>query len=431
MGSETTELKIAVEQASSWSRRLSITVPADRVKRTRGRVAEQVARGIRLPGFRKGKLPQRIIEQRFGPSIDQETIDRLIQEAYQEALEAEGIIPISQGRVDDVKYDPAAELSFAVEVEVKPEIEIARVEGFTATRTPAQVTDAEVDAVLERLREERATWVPIEAGTRPAYGDQVLVEITALAEDGDEEPHSYRIRLGEGQAIPDVENAVMTLTTGETGEFAVTFPEDFPDEARRGQEQKLRITLKEAEHRVLPEIDETFAREVGDFESVEALRERIQSDLQADAEQRSEADVRRQLVDQVIEANPFDVPESMIRRYLSYMLGEPQTEEERRRMGELTPEQEEQLERLRQELRPQAVQSLKRTMVIGAIAESEGLQATQDEIDARVEDLAQKHGQSASAVWLQLEKSGQLEALEREITEEKVFEFLKSRNTIA
>src|SRR5690606_35593086 len=145
----------------------------------------------------------------------------------------------------------------------------ARVEGFTATRTPAQVTDAEVDAVLERLREERATWVPIEAGTRPAYGDQVLVEITALAEDGDEEPHSYRIRLGEGQAIPDVENAGMTLTTGETGEFAVTFPEDFPDEARRGQEQKLRITLKEAEHRVLPEIDETFAREVGDFESVE------------------------------------------------------------------------------------------------------------------------------------------------------------------
>src|SRR5690606_11989885 len=204
MGSELSELHIAAHQASACSRRLSITVPADRGKRTRGRVAEQVARGIRLPGFRKGKLPQRIIEQRFGPSIDQETIDRLIQEAYQEALEAEGIIPISQGRVDDVKYDPAAELSFAVEVEVKPEIEIARVEGFTATRTPAQVTDAEVDAVLERLREERATWVPIEAGTRPAYGDQVLVEITALAEDGDEEPHSYRIRLGEGQAIPDV-----------------------------------------------------------------------------------------------------------------------------------------------------------------------------------------------------------------------------------
>src|SRR5690606_37741425 len=138
--------------------------------------------------------------------------------------------------------------------------------------------------------------------------------------------------------------------------------------------------------------------------------------------------VRRQLIDQLVDANPFEVPESMIRRYVSYTLGEPQTDEERERMGPLSPEQEEQLEQLRQELRPQAVQGLKRTLAIEAIAQAEGLNPTQDEIDEKVEELAERHGQTASAVWLQLEKSGQLEALEREITEDKVFEFLKSRN---
>ncbi len=440
MGSDTTELKIAVEQGSSWSRRLSITVPADRVRRTRGKVAEQIAQGVRLPGFRKGKLPQRVIEQRFGPSIDQETIDRLVQEAYREALESEGIIPIDRGRIDDVKYDPAAEMTFEVEVEVRPEIELARLDGFTASRPPAQVTDADVDAVIERLRDERATWVPIEAGSRPAYGDQVLIDITSLDGDEadgeeagseDEEPNSYRIRLGEGQAIGGVEDAVLTLAPGETGEFSVAFPDDFPDESRRGQEQRLRITLQEAERKELPELDENFVREVGEFDSLEAFRERARTDLEADAEQRSEADVRRQLIDQLVDANPFEVPESMIRRYVSYTLGEPQTDEEREKMGPLSPEQEEQLEQLRQELRPQAERGLKRTLAIEAIAQAEGLNATQDEIDVKVEELAERHGQTASAVWLQLEKSGQLEALEREITEDKVFEFLKSRNTIA
>src|SRR5688572_20586525 len=115
MATDPNDLIIAVREGASWSRHLSITVPAARVQKTRGRIAEQIARGAKLPGFRKGKLPTRVVEQRFGPSIDRETIDRLIQETYREALDQQGITPISQGRVDDVKYDPQADLTFEVE----------------------------------------------------------------------------------------------------------------------------------------------------------------------------------------------------------------------------------------------------------------------------------------------------------------------------
>lgn len=431
MASQTTDLKVAVQEGSSWSRRLSITVPADRVERTRGRIASQIASRAKLPGFRKGKLPTRVIEQRFGPSIDQETIDRLIQEAYREALEAEGITPINQGKVDDIKYDKGSDFTFEVEVEIRPEIELDRLSGFSVERPKMEVSEEDVSNVLERLRDERAEWAPLEEGTRPDYGDQVLVEITALGDDGEptEETRTYRIVIGEDQAIPDVEAAILTLAPGETGDFKVAFPEDFPDEARRGQEQHLRIHAKEAQKKVLPELDDEFAKKIGDFESVDALKERVLSDLKEDAEERADSDVRRQLIDQILEANKFDAPQSMVDRYLEFMMEGGQGEKGKKR--QLSPEQEEQMQKVREGLRPQAEWALKRTLVVERIAEQEGLRATQDEIDERVEAIATRHDRSPSEVWITLEKSGQLEELEREITDNKVFDYLKSQNTVA
>ncbi len=428
MAENTSGLTVALQESTASSRRLSIVVAADRVERTRGRVAQQIARGARLPGFRKGKLPTRVIEQRFGPSIDQETIDQLIQETYREALDSQGITPISQGRVDEVKYDKGSDLTFEVEVEVQPEIELSNLSGFTASRPPVEIGDKEVDSVLDRLRDERAEWTPIDEGARPSYGDQTLVDITALEEEQDDEARSYRIVLGEGQAIPDVEAAIMTLAVGEKGEFSVAFPDDFPEEERRGESQKLVIELKEASKKILPELTDEFAKELGEFESVAALRERVLKDLTEDAEQRAESDVRRQLIDQVVEANPFEAPRSMVERYLDYMLDGPRQERKRQARS---PEEEEQFAQLRETLRPQAESGLKRSMIIDRIAELEGFRASQDEIDERVEALAEQHGRSAGEVWIQLEKSGQLEELEREITEGKVFDYLKSQNTVA
>lgn len=432
MAPDSSTLKVTVQEPQAWSRRLSITVPADRVQRTRTAVASQIARTARLPGFRKGKLPTRVIEQRFGPSIEQETLDRLIQDAYREALDTQGFTPITQGKVERVQYDKDADLEFEVEFEVRPEIDLGRTSGFTLSREPVTVSDADVDAVLERLRDDRADWEPIEPGKRPEIGDRATVDITALesaegAGDG-ADPRTYSIVLGDGQAIPDVEAAILTLAPGEEGEFDIEFPEDFPDESRRSESQRLKIRMTAAERKVLPEVDDDFARAVGDFEDVGALRARILDDLRKDAEQRSESQVRQQLLQQIVEANPFEVPRSMVDRFLDQMTGHSHGDGEDDHHH--TPEEDARLAEVRDRLRPQAEFGLKRMMVVERIAEQEGLQATQDEIDERVEKLAEQHGRSPSEVWIQLEKSGQLEVLEREITEDKVFEHLKAQNTV-
>jgi trigger factor len=431
MPAQTSDLTIAVQEPSAWSRRIAITVPAERVQRLRGEVTQQLARNARLPGFRKGKLPNTLIERQFGSSIDQETIDRTVQQAYREVLESEGLSPITQGKVEKVEYERGAALSFEVELEVRPEIQLARTGGFSLERPTMDVGEEDVESVLERLRDERATWEPLEEGQKPDFEQRVTVEITALEEGGappaDAEPRTYRFVIGEGQAIPAVEEAIMTLAAGEEGDFSVSFPDDFPEEERRGQNQRLHIKVMDASRKILPELTPEFAKEIGDFEDLEALRARILEDLKADSEQRADAEVRRQLVDRITEANPFEVPASMVERYLDEVTGHSHEGEHKHQH---TPEEEERLARARAGLWPQAEWSIKRLLIIDSVADAEGLRATQDNIDQRVEQLAERHERTPSEVWLQLEKSGQLEVLEREITEDKVFQHLLAQNKV-
>lgn len=426
-----TDLRVDVQEPASWRRTLNITVPHERVRRARQSVAARIAGTIRLPGFRKGKTPAAVVERQFGPAIEQETMDRVIQDAYREALDAQNFRPITQGQVENVTYAGGeSDLTFEVHFEVQPELELARTEGFHVVRPADTVGDADVDALLERLRADRATLHPMEEGEKPGYGDLVMVEITDLDAAGDDgEAEQFRFELGEGQAIPDIEQAIMTLAPGEEAEFPVAYPDDFPDEALRGRQQRLRIRLTEARRKVLPELDDEFAKGLGEFETLGALRERMRGDLERDARQRADAALRDQLVQQIVEANPFDVPDSMVARFLDFQLGDQPDEQGRRRARK--PEEEERISQLRDALRPQAEASLKRMMVVEHLAEREGLRATADDVDARVEKLAEEHGRTPSDVWVELERSGQMQALESEIMEEKVFAHLIARSTVA
>jgi len=424
-------LQVTVEQPSSYARRLSITVPAERVKRIRQSVRAQLTRNARVPGFRKGHLPDHLVEKQFGPAIDQETLDRVIQETYPEALKQGDVNPIAQGEVADVHYHgQGGELHYHVNVEVQPTVELARTSGFVVARPSDSVGDEEVDTVIERLRGERATLQVVDDRT-PDLGDEVQVRITAprpADEEGEPEPQEYRFVMGEGQAIAPIEEAIMSLTPGEERAFDITYPEDFDDPNLAGTTQPLTIGVVELKSREFPALDDEFAQSVGGFESMEALRARISADLREEARRRADAAVRDALVGQILEANPVEAPRSMVERYLDYMMGEGQPG--RAPKPKRSAEQEERFSQFREMMRPQAEAALKRIMVIDTLADREGLRATQDEVDQRVELLAQAHGRSPSDVWLELEKTGQLQGLEAEITEEKVFEWLRSQNTV-
>ena len=428
------EVRVEVQEPTSWSRRLSITVPSERVRRVRQSVAAKIAGNVRLPGFRKGKTPASLVERQFGPAIEQETVDRVIQETYREALDSHEFRPITQGQVEHVHYHgDGGDLHFEVEFEVQPVVDLARTEGFQVVR-PADADRRRrgglaAGAAARRARAACTRWKRAQSPTTATWCWCRSPTWTRPARATRPRAASTASSWARGRPFADIEAAIMSLAPGEEGEFTVTFPEDFADEAQRGQQQRLRIRVEEARRKELPALDDEFAKGLGDFDSLEALRTRVRDDLQNDAKKRADSAMRDALVQQIVEANPFDVPASMVDRYLAYMMGENPDDEGSRRKR--SPEDEERFSQLRAIMRPQAEASLKRMMVVEHIAEREGLRPTADDVDARVEAMAEQHGRTPSDLWVELERSGQMQALEAEILEDKVFEHLQSRNTVA
>jgi trigger factor len=410
---EASRLRIDLQEKERWRRTLNVTVPAELVREERERAAEKLAKRIKLPGFRAGRIPASVVEKRFGPALNQEMLDRVIQEAYREALRVESLRPISEGEVEKVDYHPEQDLSFSISFDVQPVIELGRLGGFVIKRPRVTAGDEELARVIERLRKQGGAWRPVDSGN-PQAGDRVGVTVTRLEGDAEREGKSYDLVLGEGDAIADVEQAIASLEPGQTGEFEIPVHDD-----REGDSvQRLRIALRDRRVLDLPDLDDAFARSLGDFQDVEALKTRVREDLEREAQQQAEAGLRSRLLDQVVDANPFDVPGSMVSRYVDSVLGETKGADPER------------LAQVKEQLRPEAEGAVRRALILERVAEQQQLRATEAELDERVEQMAARTGSSAAEVYARLQKSGRLEQMEREITEQKVFDFLKEKSRI-
>ncbi len=402
------------EDAASAS--LQVLVPTDRVLKAEKRVVKQYGAQARLPGFRPGKAPEAVVRKRFGEAIRQAMLEELIRESWDVAQKTEGLKPIAEPHIHNLKFEEGSPLEFEFHVEVRPNISVTKVSGFKVERKVPAVSDADVDERLRDLRERKASWIPVE-GTKPAPGNLVQMEVAPLDGDTAGATQPYSMVLGEGRAIPDVEERVMALLPGETVDADVRFPDDHPEESKRGQSRRVRITLHEVKRQELATLDDAFAREVGDFETLDALRAALRKDLESDAQQTADGQVRSQLLDQIYQVNEVPAPESLVNRLIQgYM-----------QAYEIPKEQ---FETFAAEFRPVAEQQVRRELVLDAVVEANNLRATETEIDARVAQLAEGRNMPVGQLYAQLEKAGRLRDLERSLTEEKAFAWLLPQSTV-
>ena len=398
-------------------RHIQVSVPAEAVKDAEEKAARRYASTVRLPGFRPGKAPATVVRKKFGEAIRQEALEALVREAYQEFVEKESIKVAAQPHVHDLKFEEGKPLTFELHLEVRPNIELARTNGFRIERPAVKVTDEQVNQQLEQIRDEKAAWTPVTE--KPMPGDMVNVQIaTSTSGEQEAEGKSYPIVLGAGQAIPGIEELIMTAAPGETVERPVKWPDDFPDESQRGQTKSVRITVDEVKRKSAAPMDDAFAREVGDFESLDALKAAVRSDMERHAEHETEAGVRQQLIDQIIAANAFDVPKSWVQQFVQNYAEAYQVPEDQR-------------EQFSGEFRSMAERQIRRDLVIETIAEKEGLTATEKDLDDRIAEQAEKRGMNPGQIYAQMEKSGRLKEMERGITEDKVFKWLMDRNDVS
>lgn len=408
-----TVVKTAEDPAS---KALQVTVPVARVQAAESKALRYYSSRARLPGFRKGKAPEAVVRKRFHDEIRQLVLQEVLREGWDAAREAESLQPVADPAVRNLKFEEGQPVEFELVVEVRPSIRLERLGGFTLARRVEPVQDDQITEQLARLREQKAAWIP-EEGQRPAPGRMVTGEVAPIEGDTVHTAKPFAMVLGSGQAVPALEEQLMEMLPGETRDADVPFPDDHPDESRRGQVRRVRISLHDVKRQELPELDDALAREVGNFETLDALRSAIREDLGREAVREADARVREDLVHQLAEANNVAAPGSLVERALHAFAHAYQVPAD-------------QFEGFVSQFRPIAVQQVRRDLVLGAVVEQEGLRATEAELDARIAQIADARGTSPAEVYRSLEQAKRLPELERSLTEEKAFAFLLEQSTV-
>jgi trigger factor len=424
-------MKVSVTETGSCRRSLSVDVPPDAVEAEFERVRRNFARKVKLDGFRQGKVPRHILDQRYGKEIEQEVVEQLIHSASEDAIHEAGLRPLHAPVLKDYKFARATGLSFVTEFEVRPRVTASGYRGLKITRQPVEVKETDVLHALDTLRERHARFEPIES-RGVETGDHVLMDVEGSFEPGQGEPFSSPdafFEIGSAGPHPEFTDEIHGMKLGEERTFGVKYPSDHPTAGLAGKRVIYKVKVKDVKVRHLPELNDEFAKELGSFDSLTALRERVREDLTAGATAREKDEARRQALDRIVEAHSaIEVPEALVDDQI-----EGYVEEVMRSMvarGMDPREARVDWEEIRREQREPARKSVRAMLLLDAIAEQEKLQTDDAELVATIEREAARRKTSPSALRAKWDKEGRTDSLKRQILREKVLDFLLSSANI-
>jgi trigger factor len=420
-------VKIAVEELEACKRRLAVEAPVDVVQKEWERAYGRVQKQARLPGFRKGHVPRSLVKLHFADDVRREVAEHLIPDVYRQALTEAGIDPVNEPDLQEVKLEENAPLSFVAVVEVKPAIAPAGYTGLDVQHAPPAVSDDNVQQTLEQMREQQAEFRSVDRAA--AEGDLVVVDYT-LAPEAHEPTTAtgYHFIVGSDSVMPEIDAAAVGMRAGDKKDVALRFPDDHRMESLRGRGGTATLKVSEVKEKVLPPLDDEFAKALGQFETLEGLRGEVRTQLEA----RREVEQRRELEDKVVAAalarHEFTVPDAMVMRQIAHQV--EHARERLRRQGVDPDGVQWDYQKLIGELRPGAEQAVRRALLLEAIADKEAIAASDAELDAEVEKIAKASQRPAPAVRRMMEKSGDLESLRHGLRERKTLDFLIERASV-
>jgi trigger factor len=421
-------MKTEFVDVSETRKNLVVEIPSDVVDAEIDRVARDYSKAARIPGFRPGKVPPRVIKQRFRDQILHDVVHELVPRAVDDALRERGVEPVDTPDIRDVVVSEGQPLKFTAAFDTVPPLELRDVASLQVSKPSAALDEGAVQQALERLRERAARYEPVEG--RPAQvGDTVVVDLLreSPGEDGDRH-ENVSIDLGASANPPGFDEEVAGLSEGESKTFTITYPEDYSITELAGTAVAYTVTLKGLRRRLVPELDDEFARDLGEFENLDALRARVESDLTRDAELRAERELRADLVKQLAGWVTFDVPGALVDRELDRRI-----EEFVRRLVEqgIDPRQADvDWAAFRQGQQDAAREAVAGALVLDEIARREGLTVSDDEVEAEIARFAERSGRTPAAVRARLEKEGGVARLYAGLRRDKTVDFLRSRATI-
>lgn len=341
-------MQVSVENADGLERRLKVQIPGEKVEKAVEERIKRVGQHAKIPGFRPGKVPLKVLYQRYGDSARGEVAGELVQAMYPEALKEAELKPAGRPQVELGEYKPGQALEFTATFDVYPEIELKGLDSLKVERAVAEVTDADVDKTIERLREQSQEFVEVEREARD--GDRAVIDYLGKIDDVEFSGGAgtdIKIDLGKEQFLPDMERSIVGRKAGEQFDVTVSFPDDYGAKDLAGKTAQFDVTVKSVSESKLPEIDDEFLKKVGVEEGGEpALREKIKESLETEAKNASETRVKTQVMDGVHAANPIELPKSMVAQEIERMRAEAmqrmpeQFREDAEKAKELLPDEQ-------------------------------------------------------------------------------------------
>jgi trigger factor len=412
-------------------REISVVIPAAEVARETEIQIQRYQKSARLPGFRSGHVPASIIKQRFGEGLKNDVAEALIPKYFRREAEKQGLIPVSQPRVTDLHIRDGEPLTFKASFEILPEIQVEGYKDLRAEKPEITVTDEDIDQALNSVREQHATYATVE-GRALAEGDFAQASMDGKPKDGKDVADAKAnpvhmddvlIEIGGKNTVPEFSQNLTGATAGEERVFDVSYPDDISDKRLAGKTFVYTVKVNGIKLKSLPELNDDFAKELGEFTTLDQVRKQIRENMEAEKRHTVEHEAKDKLVAELVKRNDFEVPESLIDRQIDLRLerGLRALAAQGMKMEDLKKMD---LPRLRAGQREQSITDVKSSLLLERIADLEKIEVSDDEVNHEVEALAQQSKQTSEAVRARLTEDGGLDRIRIRIRSEKTLNFL-------
>jgi len=419
------------ETTESTKREIEVQVPAEDVARESDALIQKYQKLARIPGFRQGHVPASVVRQRFKQEIQNDVVDALVPRYFRKETERLGLIPVSQPRVTDLHVHDGEGLHFKASFEVMPEIKVEGYKELRAEHPEIAVAEQDVEDQLKALQEQKAAYSPVE--DRPvADGDyaQVSLDGTPKQEDENTKPvhmDDVLVEIGGKNTMPEFTKNLRGANPGDERSFDVQYPEDFSDERLRGKTFAYKVKVNAIKQKSLPELNDNFAKELGEFTTLAEIRQKIREGMEHDRKHEAEREAKDKLLAELIRRNEFEVPEALVEHQIDLRLDRGLRALAAQGMR---PEDMKKMDfgRLRAGQHDQAVQEVKASLLLEKIADTENIQVGDEEIDREVEALAKQTNQAADDIRARLTRDGALDRIRNRIRNEKALDLLYSQS---
>jgi len=419
-------MKIDIDELSPVQRKVRVELPAETVAGEFSRAYKNLSQRVRVKGFRSGKIPRNVLQGMYGDEVKGEVRSHLVEESLGEIVKDRNLQIVSRPEVETAEFNESGPFSFSAVFEVKPDFEVKNYLGMEVEKVTIAITEAQVEEALQRLQEGHARLELVEGREVVQKGDFVTLDFEGTM-DGKPfaggKGENYMLEVGAGQALPQFEEAVVGLRLGERQTVAVNYPENYPNKEIAGKAVDFSIVAREIKQKVLPVLDDEFAKDHGECASLDELKTRIRERLEHELGQYQKEELKEKLVSRLIEAHPFAIPPSMVERQTRYLMERYQNQVAAQRDAESPAPMEE----VRKNLEPRATRQVQATLLVEKIAQLEHIEISDKDVQERVDALARAAGERAKTLREVYARAEARDDLRAQMVFERTLEYLLER----